>query len=192
MLYLYFIYFLEPETCQQIYNTILVNGDKLDKVDLEYVLLLQSLFRKSEAFKEFAQVLVHLLASTLKLCKNRASLSKNKKKLEFLCQSLIETVEILKTNEKNLILEELGRNHSWPQFVRFSLTQGLKSTEEDNSSVNILLLRALISACNVSYNDNSNDEYVKTIFGLATNHSEYADIMLSLTRIKSKRMVDKF
>ena len=165
---------------------VLVNGDKLNKVDIEYVQLLEILFKKIKSSRDFLQVLVHLLASTLKLCKNKSSLSKNKDKLEFLCATLIQTIESLKIKEKNFIFEELNKNHSWPQFVRFSLTQGLKNTEEENSLDNVILLKALITACSVAYIENGSDEYVKTIFGLATTHSEYANIMLSSTNIKSR------
>lgn len=166
-----------------------MNGDKLTKVDVEYVQLIDSCFKKVKMHKEFLQVLIHLLASTLKLSKSKTTLSNNKKKLEFLSMRLLTIVEILKKENEKFIYEELSKNHSWPQFVRFSLSHCLKLSEEEKSFDSTLLLRAFIAACSVAYNDNGNDEYVKTIFGLATSHSEYVDIMLSSSSTKSKFII---
>lgn len=182
------IYLIEStfdlQTCEEICNSILVNGDKLVNVNIEYMQIIDCCFRKMKMNKEYLQVLIHLLALTLKLSKSKTTLAKNKQKLNFLSRKLIATVENFKKDDEKFVYDELSKNHFWAQFIRFSLGQCLKLTDDEQLFDNTLLFRAVISICSIAYNDNGNEEYVTTIFGLATSHSEYVDIMLSSSNIK--------
>lgn len=148
------------------------------------ITLLFSVFKKHTeveptALKNFVQILLHITVTVLKKD------SKNNSKLNFLSQRIIESIEILK-NGKDFSFTELVKYNSWPQFTRIILKSGLKMTK-DNKNEN-LLLKALVTSCDVAYSNNGNEEYVKTIFEMTTSHSDFINIMLSNAEIKSKRI----
>jgi hypothetical protein len=142
----------------------------------------KSLKIKPDALKDFIQILLHITVTSLKKD------SKNIKKLDFLCKTFIDSIDALKS-EDNFVFEELNKNYSWCQFTRISLKSGLKITKENNDRT--FLLKALVAACGVAYKDNTNHEYVKTIFEMTTSHSEFMNIMLSNASIKSKDKSNK-
>lgn len=131
---------------------------------------------KSDALKDFCQLLLHIIVAALK------KESKNIAKLNFYCKTLIESIDTLRL-KNDFSFEELNKNHFWAQFIRINLKSGLKITKDDKTN---FLLRALIATCDVAYKDNSNEEYVKTIFEMSTSHSEFINIMLSNGNVKSK------
>ena len=159
------------------------NGDKLDTAQEEHIQLFHIIFKKClgikpDALKDFVQVLLHITVTALKKD------SKNIIKLNFFCKTLVDCITNLKINN-NFTFEELNKNYSWPQFARINLKSGLKITKENKNKTSFLL-KALVVACDVAYKDNSNEEYVKTIFEMTTSHSEFINIMLSDASIKSK------
>lgn len=171
--------------CTETCNAILQIGDKLDVVSVNYIKLLESVFSKcadsgteSENFiTNLVQVLLHITTLTLK------RESKNVQKLNTLSDALMTAVKRLKEKDEEFVYERLNSNHSWSQFTRFSLKLGLKVPKNNEESVAIL--KALSSLCNIAYKRDSNHEYVKTLFEMASSHSEFINIMLGTSDTKS-------
>ncbi|XP_012269209.2 nucleolar pre-ribosomal-associated protein 1 isoform X2 [Athalia rosae] len=175
---------VDVETCNERCDMILSNGDKLLMVDTSYIELLQSIFTKAGKLEiignnrlvDFAQILIHVTVSALKKD------SKNNEKHEKLCKILLETISLVDVKKSHSQCHEIQKNHSWPQFTRFSLKLGLKSSKDDNNQV--LLLRTLVKLCDIVYENNSDDEYVKTLFEMTTSHSEFINTMLGTSSTK--------
>ncbi|XP_043270889.1 nucleolar pre-ribosomal-associated protein 1 [Venturia canescens] len=174
----------ETKDCETACEGMLSNGDRLDNVDLGFVQLLTILFTKSsklesnseESLTKLIQVLMRITVSTLKKD------AKNEEKLETLCQSLINTIDLLRSKQSDFIHEELSKNYSWPQFTRFSLKLGLKASKEGKKHAS--LLKTLARVCDVAYKDASENEYVKTLFDMTTSHSEFVNLILSTQNLK--------
>ncbi|XP_043249486.1 nucleolar pre-ribosomal-associated protein 1 [Colletes gigas] len=170
------------KTCSETCNTILQIGDKLDTVSIQYIQILESVYNKcaikdgEKYIKSFIQVLLHIITLTLK------KESKNVKKLLVLCERLNNAVEHLK-DKKDFLFEELNTNHSWSQFTRFSLKFGFKELKGNKQPLPIL--KTLSTLCDVAYKNGSDNEYTKTLFEMATSHSEFLNIMLESSDIKS-------
>lgn len=186
MLYLHVIYLLDLETCKDICYTVLQIGDQLDMVHTCYIQLLQSLYYKYALLEEdgiqvimnFVQILFHIITLTLK------KESKNVEKLTLLCDKLNNAINHLKEKKKDFIFEDLSTSHSWPQFTRFSLKLGFSLTKDNKTYLPIL--KTLCTLCDVICKDDSNNEYAKTIFEMTISHSEFVNIMLKSSIIKSK------
>ncbi|XP_015600464.1 nucleolar pre-ribosomal-associated protein 1 [Cephus cinctus] len=174
----------DAEFCISVSNTILTNGDKLDAVNINYIELLECLFNKAATLQKnnanplinFIQILVHITVATLK------KESKNTSKLEVLCKKLCSAIERNKSKDTDFALPELSKNYSWPQFTRFSLKLGLKSSKAEKQESP--LLKTLSALCNVAYKDNEEHEYIKTLFEMTVSHSEFINIMLSSSATK--------
>lgn len=175
----------DSESCEEACSTVLLNGDKLDSVDMSYAKLVESLFKKSadlsndpeDRLTKLVQVLIRVTVSALKKD------SKNEEKLRALCGSICDTIARLKLKNSNFVFEELNKNYSWPQFTRFSLKLGLKTSKDDKKD-GVPLLKTLVSVCDVAYADASENEYVKTLFEMTTSHSEFVNLMLSSQTVK--------
>lgn len=175
---------MDLETCDKTCEMILSNGDKLLTVDESYIELLKSVFTKAAQAKDigenrlvdFAQILIHITVSALK------KESKNTEKHNSLCQTLLDILNLVETSANDSRFHEIKKNHSWPQFTRFSLKLGIKNSKENNNQVK--LLKTLVKLCDVVYENNSDDEYVKTLFEMTTSHSEFINVMLGASSAK--------
>ncbi|XP_046813044.1 nucleolar pre-ribosomal-associated protein 1 [Vespa crabro] len=172
------------ETCKNICYTVLQIGDQLNMVHTCYIHLLKSLYYKYALLEEddiqvimnFVQILFHIITLTLKKeCKNI-------EKLTLLCEKLNSTINHLKEKKNDFIFEDLCRNHSWPQFIRFSLKLGFSLTKDNKTYLPIL--KTLCTLCDVICKDDSNNDYAKTIFEMMTSHSEFVNTMLKSSIIK--------
>ncbi|CAL7951618.1 unnamed protein product [Xylocopa violacea] len=172
------------KTCNETCNIILQIGDKLDKVSINYIKLLQSVYNKCATLKmesdKFIMNLIHVLLHIITLTLKRES--KNVQKLSILCDALDDAVKRLRSLKENLVFEALSMNYSWSQFTRFSLKFGLK--EFKSNEVRVPMLRTLSTLCDIAYKNESNDEYAKTLFEMTTSHSEFINIMLGSSDIK--------
>lgn len=172
--------------CEKTCDNISQNGDKLDMVSIYFVQLLESLYKryenlitaKEKPLTDLILILLHVMTSTLK------KESKNIEKIKVLCEKLNNTVVCLKKIKCDFIFSSLSKSYSWPQFTRFSLKLGLKDAKDDEIQSNIL--KNLSSLCDIAYEDNENDEYVKTLFEMTTSHSEFVNVMLGSSIVKGK------
>ncbi|KAL6424428.1 hypothetical protein ACFW04_009892 [Cataglyphis niger] len=171
--------------CEKTCDSISQNGDKLDMVSIYFVQLLESLYKRYENLEITAKekpltdlilILLHVMTSTLK------KESKNIEKIKVLCEKLNNTVIYLKKIKCDFIFSSLSKSYSWPQFTRFSLKLGLKDAKDDEIQSNIL--KNLSNLCDIAYEDNENDEYVKTLFEMTTSHSEFVNVMLGSSIVK--------
>ncbi|XP_029673694.1 nucleolar pre-ribosomal-associated protein 1 [Formica exsecta] len=170
--------------CEKTCDSISQNGDKLDMVSIYFVQLLESLYRryenlitvKEKPLTDLILILLHVMTSTLK------KESKNIEKIKVLCEKLNNTVVCLKKIKCDFIFSLLSKSYSWPQFTRFSLKLGLKDAKDDEIQSNIL--KNLSNLCDIAYEDNENDEYVKTLFEMTTSHSEFVNVMLGSSTVK--------
>ncbi|XP_046741321.1 nucleolar pre-ribosomal-associated protein 1 [Diprion similis] len=175
---------IDPKTCDNTCEMILSNGDKLLEVDTSYIQLLKIIFTKAgdvenaenNRLVDFAQILIHITVSALK------KESKNTQKHNSLCQTLLDILNLVQNKENNSRFHEIRKNHSWPQFTRFSLKLGLKSLKENNAKFQ--LLKSLVRLSDLVYEDNCDDEYIKTLFEMTTSHSEFINVMLGHSPIK--------
>ena len=171
--------------CNDICNMILQTGDKLDTVSIHYIKILQSMYNKSAVLETESEKLImnlihiflHIITMTLK------KESKNIQKLCILCEVLNDAVKHLREKRKIFEFEALSANHSWLQFTRFCLKFGLKESKKDKEVVPII--KTLSILCDIAYRNNSNNEHVKTLFEMATSHSEFINIMLESSNTKS-------
>ncbi|XP_015514342.2 nucleolar pre-ribosomal-associated protein 1 [Neodiprion lecontei] len=169
---------IDSKTCDDTCEMILSNGDKLLAVDTSYIQLLKIIFTKAVSVEhaennrlvDFVQILIHIMVSSLK------KESKNTQKHNSLCQILLDILNLVRNKENNSRFHEIRKNHSWPQFTRFSLKLGLKSSKESDAQVQ--LLKTFVRLCDVVYEDNCDDEYIKTLFEMTTSHSEFINVML--------------
>ncbi|XP_076686746.1 nucleolar pre-ribosomal-associated protein 1 isoform X3 [Andrena cerasifolii] len=172
------------ETCSKACNTILQIGDKLDMVSMPYIHILQCVYNRCSALKDdtgklvmnLIQVLLHIITLTLK------KESKNVQKLCILCQGLSDAIKHLKERKGDFVFEALNASHAWSQFTRFSLKLGLKELKASKQPMPVL--KTLNILCNIAYKNDSNDEYAKTLFEMATSHSEFVNIMLESSDTK--------
>ncbi|KAK2577471.1 hypothetical protein KPH14_003572 [Odynerus spinipes] len=172
------------DTCKNLCCTVLQSGDQLAMVHTCYIKILQSLYYKYAALKEdnveaimdFIQILLHITTLTLK------KESKNMEKLAFLCKRLNSAINYLKEKKNDVVFEDLSKNHSWSQFTRFSLKLGLKLSKDNKTYVPIL--KTLCTLCDVAYENDSDSEYIKTLFEMTTSHSEFVNTMLSSSTTK--------
>ncbi|XP_068980001.1 nucleolar pre-ribosomal-associated protein 1 [Bombus flavifrons] len=170
--------------CNDICNMILQTGDKLDMVSIHYIKILQSMYNKSAVLEteseklimNLIQIFLYIVTVTLK------KESRNVQKLHILCEILRDAVKHLREKGKVFEFETLSTNHSWLQFTRFSLKFGLKGLKSDKKELPIL--RTLSILCDIAYKNGSNNEYVKTLFEMATSHSEFINIMLGSSETK--------
>ncbi|XP_072763089.1 nucleolar pre-ribosomal-associated protein 1 [Anoplolepis gracilipes] len=170
--------------CEKTCDSISQNGDRLDMVSVYFVQLLESLYKKYEnlitvkgkPLTDLTLILLHVMTSTLK------KESKNIEKIKVLCKKLDNTVVCLRKIKRNFIFSSLSKSYSWPQFTRFSLKLGLKDAKDEEIQSNIL--KNLSNLCDIAYQDNENDEYAKTLFEMATSHSEFVNVMLSSSIVK--------
>lgn len=175
--------------CNETCKSILQIGDKLDTVSIHYIKILQSMYDKCAASEidgeqfimSWTQVLLHILSLTLKRD------SKNVKKVYILCELLNDAVKYLTNKKEDFIFDALSTNNSWSQFTRFSLKLSLKGLKDNGQDVP--LLKTLSTLCNVAYRNNSDDEYARTLFEMATSHSAFINIMLESSDIKSMYVV---
>ncbi|XP_012058642.1 PREDICTED: nucleolar pre-ribosomal-associated protein 1 [Atta cephalotes] len=171
--------------CERICNTVSQNGDKLDMVSICFVQLLESVYKryenlvttKKKPLMDLIRVLLHIMTLTLK------KESKNLQKIKILCGKLNDVVIRLKEMENNFIFSSLSKSYSWPQFTRFSLKLGLKDAKDEATQSNIL--KTLSNLCDITYGDNIDNEYAKTLFEMTMSHSEFVNIMLGSSFIKS-------
>ncbi|XP_076754806.1 nucleolar pre-ribosomal-associated protein 1 [Xylocopa sonorina] len=174
------------KACNETCNSILQIGDKLDKVSINYIKLLQSVYNKCATHggnmesDKFIMNLIHVLLHIITLTLKRES--KNVQKLNILCDALDDAVKRLRSLGESIVFEALSRNYSWSQFTRFSLKYGLKELKSDEARVP--MLRTLSILCDIAYKNESNDEYAKTLFEMATSHSEFINIMLGSSDTK--------
>ncbi|XP_076642321.1 nucleolar pre-ribosomal-associated protein 1 [Halictus rubicundus] len=172
------------KNCSEICNTILHTGDKLDMVSIQYIQILESVYKKcatldagNEKFiMQLLQVLLHITTLTLK------KESKNMAKLVILCEKLNDTVKHLQDMKENFVFETISSNHSWLQFSRFSLKLGLKELKNNKRSLPIL--KTLSALCNIAYKADSDNENAKTLFEMTVSHSEFLNIMLESSNAK--------
>ncbi|KAK0098874.1 hypothetical protein PV326_000809 [Microctonus aethiopoides] len=172
----------DEKICGKIINKILSSGDKLDQVNINYIKMLRCLVTKSteiekknnsmETMINFIQILIRIGVYALK--KNSVN---DRERLELVCEYLCEAIDNLKLISNEITLEEVKKNNSWPQFSRFSLKIGLKSSGE-NEKISSTLIKTLAEICSIAYKNNSDNESVKTTFELITNHSAFMKIML--------------
>ncbi|XP_053970281.1 nucleolar pre-ribosomal-associated protein 1 [Hylaeus volcanicus] len=170
--------------CSETCNIILQIGDKLDMVSIQYIQILQSVYNKCATCGEdgekhimnLVQVLVHIITLTLK------KESKNIEKLLILCKGLNAAVKYLREKKEDFLFEALHTSNSWSQFTRFSLKFGFKELKGNKQPLQIL--KTLSILCDVAYKNGSNSEYAKTLFEMATSHSEFLNIMLLSSDIK--------
>ncbi|KAG8148301.1 nucleolar pre-ribosomal-associated protein [Chelonus insularis] len=189
------------EICNKISSTIIRSGDKLEMVDINYIKLLRVLYKKLTTFKntttvikEFIQILIRIFVYSLK--KN----TKNEEKMFTLCDYLSEAIGDFKQSEENDLFEELSTASSWPQFIRFSLKQGLKKSSNKNNQKDenekpledektLPLLETIAKLIDIIYPNNCEDLYVKTIFEMTTSHSEFVNLMLSSENTVKKNLL---
>ncbi|XP_012278213.1 nucleolar pre-ribosomal-associated protein 1 [Orussus abietinus] len=172
------------DSCKIACQTILSDGDKLNNVSVFGIKLLEGLFKKlaalepenSAPLKDLSQILIRILTSALKKD------SRNDEKLTLLCKTLCDVIDDMNAKFDDFEFDELTKNSSWPQFVRFALRLGLKTTKEDN--VQCSLLKTLTTTINVAYKDDSDLEFVKTLFEMTVSHSEFVGIMLTKSSVK--------
>jgi len=172
--------------CEKACNIISEIGDKLDMVSICFVHLLEGLYKryeslitvKEKALSNLIQILLYIMTLTLK------KEAKNLEKINILCEKLDNAVTCLKKIKSDFILDSLSKSHSWPQYTRFSLKLGLKDAK--NNEIQSTILRILSNLCDIAYPDNIEDEYTKTIFEMATSHSEFVNIMLGSSVIKGE------
>jgi len=172
--------------CGRICNIVSQNGDKLDMVSICFVQLLESVYKryenlvttKKKPLMDLIRVLLHIMTLTLK------KESKNLQKIKILCGKLNDVVIRLKEMENNFIFSSLSKSYSWPQFTRFSLKLGLKDAKDEATQSNIL--KTLSNLCDITYGDNIDNEYAKTLFEMTMSHSEFVNIMLGSSFIKSE------
>ncbi|KAG7208509.1 hypothetical protein KM043_014732 [Ampulex compressa] len=170
--------------CKDACDAISQIGDKLEMVPTYYVRILQTLYKRYGALvkdddspvRELIQVLIHIMMLTLK------KESKNTEKLNVLCDELNITISDLRESKKDFVFESLRNHYSWSQFTRFSLKLVLKDSKTEATQLKIL--KTLNMLCNIAYADNSDHEYVKTLFEMATSHSEFVNIMLGTSVVK--------
>jgi len=133
---------------------------------------------KKKPLMDLIRVLLHIMTLTLK------KESKNLQKIKILCGKLNDVVIRLKEMENNFIFSSLSKSYSWPQFTRFSLKLGLKDAKDETTQSNIL--KTLSNLCDITYGDNIDNEYAKTLFEMTMSHSEFVNIMLGSSFIKSE------
>ncbi|XP_078049999.1 nucleolar pre-ribosomal-associated protein 1 isoform X2 [Augochlora pura] len=173
------------KSCNEICDAILQAGDKLDMVSIHYIQILESVFKKCLAMEadnekyavNLLQVLLHVTTLTLK------KESKNTTKLLVLCEKLSDIIKSLQDKKKNLVVETISNNHSWPQFSRFSLKLGFKELKNNKQSLPIL--KTLSALCDIAYENDSNSEYAKTLFEMTVSHSEFLNILLESSNTKN-------
>ncbi|XP_058796890.1 nucleolar pre-ribosomal-associated protein 1 [Phymastichus coffea] len=173
--------YLDSTLYQDVINAILSNEKILNLVCEKRVKFIFSLFKKFSKtepsnLRNFVQLLLHVIVIVLKKD------SKNNTKLNFLCLILMESIQILKVDTE-FVFDELVKYNSWSQFTRIMLKSGLKMTKYNQTED--LLLKALVATCDVAYKNNGNEEYTKTIFEMTISHSDFMNVMLSNTEIKS-------
>ncbi|XP_014481768.1 PREDICTED: uncharacterized protein LOC106748083 [Dinoponera quadriceps] len=174
----------ELTTCEKTCDSISQSGDKLDMVSVCFVRLVESLYKRHESLitdkekplMDLIKILLHVMTATLK------KESKNVEKLKVLCEKLDNTVICLRRFKREFVFSTLSKSYSWPQFTRFSLRLGLKSAENDEIRTGVLM--TLSGLCDIAYEDNADDEYAKTLFEMATSHSEFVNIMLGSSSVK--------
>ncbi|XP_076163667.1 nucleolar pre-ribosomal-associated protein 1 isoform X2 [Ptiloglossa arizonensis] len=173
------------KTCSETCKITLEIGDKLDMVSIQYIQILECVYNKyailkkeneKECITNLIQVLLHIITLTLK------KESKNVKKLSILCDKLNDAVKYLKDKEGNFLFVPLDTNHSWFQFIRFSMKFGFKELKHNKQPLPIL--KTLSTLCDITYKNDSDSEYVKTLFEMATSHSEFLNIMLESSDAK--------
>jgi len=172
--------------CEKTCNIISKIGDKMDMVSICFIHLLESLYKryeslitvKEKALSNLIQILLYIMTLTLK------KEAKNLEKIRVLCEKLDNAVACLRKAKPDFILDSLSKSHSWSQYTRFSLKLGLKDAKNDEIQSSIL--RVLNNLCDIAYSDNIEDEYAKTIFEMATSHSEFVNIMLESSVIKGE------
>ncbi|KAI4500310.1 hypothetical protein M0802_004727 [Mischocyttarus mexicanus] len=173
------------DKCKDVCNTVLQIGDQLEMVQVCYINILKSLYYKYANLEEtrgiqiimnLAQIFFHIITLTLK------KESKNIDKVILLCEKLDDTINHLKKKKNDFVFEDLCTNHSWPQFVRFSLKIGFTLAKDDKTYLPIL--KTLGTLCNVMCKNDSNNEYAKTIFEMTISHSEFINTMLKSSAIK--------
>lgn len=170
--------------CEKTCVTISQSGEKLDMVSICFVHLLESLYKRYEslaavkqrALSELIQILLHVMTLTLK------KEAKNLEKIKVLCEKINNTVACLRKDTPDFILGSLSKSHSWSQYTRFSLKLGLKDAKNDE--VQSSILRSLSNLCDIAYADNIVDDYAKTLFEMATSHSEFVNVMLGSCVVK--------
>lgn len=176
----------ELDLCERTCDNISQSGDKLDMVSICFVQLLESLYKryeslmtaKEKSLMDLIKILLHVMTATLK------KESKNVEKLKVLCEKLDSAVISLRKFKRDLVFTSLSKSHSWPQYTRFSLRLGLKSAEDDE--IRSSILKTLSSLCDIAYRDTADDEYAKTLFEMATSHSEFVNVMLGSSNIKGQ------
>lgn len=175
----------ELTLCEKICDNISQSGDKLDMVSICFIQLLESLYKRYESLitvkgtplMDLIKILLYIMTATLK------KESKNVKKLKVLCEKLDSAVICLKSNCE-FVFSSLSKSYSWPQFTRFSLKLSLKNAEDNE--IRSTVLKTLSSLCDITYEDNADDEYVKILFEMATSHSEFVNIMLDSSNVKGE------
>lgn len=170
-------------------DIVLSNGDKLLSVDTNYIEILKSVFTKTENSESvgedrsvhFVQILIHITVSALK------KESKNTEKHAILYQNLLDVLSSVPTGENGSPFNQLTMNHSWAQFTRFSLKLGLKTSKENDNKVK--QLKTLAKLCDLVYENDGDDQYVKTLFEMTTSHSEFINVMLGASSTKSNETI---
>ncbi|CAD1472827.1 unnamed protein product, partial [Heterotrigona itama] len=176
----------KPKMCNDICNMILQTGDKLDSVSIYYVKILQSMYDKSAVGLEteseklimnLIQIFLRIITVTLK------EESKNVQKLCILCEVLNDAVKRLREKRNIFEFEALSTDRSWLQFTRFCLKFGLKGSKKDKERI-VPIIKTLSILCDIAYRNNSDNEHVKTLFEMATSHSEFINVMLESSSTK--------
>ncbi|XP_012219592.2 nucleolar pre-ribosomal-associated protein 1 [Linepithema humile] len=170
--------------CEKICENVSQNGDKLNMVSISFVQLLESLYKryenlianKEKPLTDLIKILLYVMTLTLK------KEPKNIEKIKVLCEKLNNAVIRLRKIQRDFFFSSLSKSYSWPQFTRFSLKLGLKDAKDDETQSNIL--RTLSTLCDIAYEDNVDEEYVKTLFEMTTSHSEFVNVMLGSSTVK--------
>lgn len=176
----------ELRLCEEICDSISQSGDKLDMVSICFVQLLESVYKrctslitdKKKPLMDLGKILLYVMTATLK------KESKNVEKLKLLCEKLDSVVICLRNFKHDFVFSSLNKSYSWPQFTRFSLKLSLKNAED--SEIRSSILKSLSNLCDIAYEDNTDDEYTKTLFEMATSHSEFINVMLGSSNVKGE------
>lgn len=180
----------ELALCEKTCNNISQCGDKMDMVSIGFLQLLESLYKryenlnttvKEKPLTDLIQIFVYIMTLTLK------KESKNIEKIKTLCEKLDNLMVRLREIKPDFIFSSLSKNYSWPQFTRFSLKLGLKDVKNDQTQSSIL--KILSNVCNIAYKDNTDDKNAKTLFEMATSHSEFVNIMLGSSKYKGSFVI---
>lgn len=122
------------------------------------------------------QILIRII--TCKLKRSRS----NEQQIILNCEKLASTIEYLESVEPDTHVP-LTNNNCWAQFTRFCLQYGLAEGSSDR--MREALLKVLSKTVQISYVDQRNDEYVKTLFEMTTSHSKFFKVLLKTSPIKS-------